>query len=800
MRRLLLVVALCLLVVPLAAQERRYRARWATATTIPTAPAPSVAIDTPSSSGTYSTSTSEITVGGSATDADGTITQVMVTCATCTPTSQTDTTIVNDRWEVTFTAQTAGANTLSAVATDNGANTSAAAVLVSTYTAADVGNPTVTITTNCGSGAGVNCTVSASTTELDLAGTCTDTVSSGDALTVVSATSDCEGTDAWSCPAHGLSIGTNILQVTCTDEAGNQHTDSITVTRPTALTWSTNADLGNVRTTSTTTRQLTAVGGTGSITYAEVVDGGDVLGAGDCADITLATSGLLTISTPPAQPVTCSFTVRATDGAAATADREFSIDVDDSVNGNTFFEELCERSDVYELNGTPICLGFRSQDEIDDYSDRTPNTDITYDAAMDAAKATTPEWGAVLGTLNGTLSDSANSLVVTGLTDAEASAIGSQSVLLVESEIMLVTRNQTSCPVTTTLITCVTRGQFGTTATSHASGVSFKRNQNNLGNNVRVPLRTDGSVEARYLLVWDSMLGLSYFTSTGSQDKWFQITSHIGDNQAGTAAKGRIWFEPQIERKTNNIDILECEAFDPALHVGCVSLRTYNKTGGTSNWIDSSDEGLALTTLTNAINDSQLTAVFGRTLNATVLVKVDSEILRIAATCTAGSTCTIERGVNSTTPAAHLAAAAVTKIDGWDMCTDVSCTNPVYPDAQPVRAASGTSGALAVAPDQWIRFYVLADIKVDDYDLMSMWACAEDADCVQIHHALPLSALMGGQAPNSLRAWWAEFNTSSNRYEHQEDWVAWFRNFVVLENPADCTAADCSALLARPIR
>jgi hypothetical protein len=419
---------------------------------------------------------------------------------------------------------------------------------------------------------------------------------------------------------------------------------------------------------------------------------------------------------------------------------------------------------------------------------------------MDAAKAVTPEWTGPYGTLDGALSSTATSIAVTGLTNNEADAIGNQSALLIDNEIVVVTRDKPACTVSTTLIGCVARGQFGTTATTHSSGASFERNVNNHGNNIRIFIGTDGTVAARYFATWDAMLGQEYFTGTGGQPKWFQVTSHASHDQTGAGAAGKIWFEPQITRSASEISLLNCSSFNAAVHIGCMSLRTYDKDGGASNWITShhatADNEIAA--LVGAITDSQTSVMFNRSFAATLLLRIEAETVRVSSCI--GNTCTIVRGVNSTTAAAHADATLVSLLAGNLMCTAADCTNRLVADQQPVREVAGTSGHLAIAPDRWVRWAVLFDMRIDDYERITMWGCDEVTECVKIHDEVPLSALMGALTPNSLRYFWVEHNTSGNSYGHTANLEAWVRNFAMLVNPSDCTSSDCSALLVKPIR
>lgn len=298
--------------------------------------APTILIHTPDTAPTTSVSTAALTVAGIAAD-DALVTAVTWTCPQCTVTSGTATGTTSWTFNVTL-ACAAGAgtsNTITATASDGTLTTPD--IITVTCIIPDAGGPTVVIDIPT-----TNTTDSVTAASYAIGGSCTDDVGCV-SVTVTCATcadtsveADMSGNgDRWNA-SMVLASGANAMTVTALDAAAQPGTDSITVTLTVDLVWFTNVNLGNFRTTDNTTRTLTATGGTGTITYAEVVDGGDVLNAGDCADITLASTGVLTISTPPVSGVTCSFTVRATDSAGSpdTADREFTLTVSDSAEGS----------------------------------------------------------------------------------------------------------------------------------------------------------------------------------------------------------------------------------------------------------------------------------------------------------------------------------------------------------------------------------------------------------------------------------------------------------------------------------
>lgn len=380
--RLAVTIALLLAIAPLAAQDPSFRTRFGRAR-IPTGevvppPNPTGAIDIPTSSPIHATAEATLDVGGTCVDQDGTITQAELGCPECTPTSRTDTTIVDDRWLVNF-GLAVGANVITLVCRDNASNGSAPQILTVTRSAgADTTDPETTLTT------GNHGVTTDSTT---LVGTASDNVAVALVRwenTTNSTSGTCSGTTSYSCDVTGLAVGANTVRTIARDASGNEDETppSITVTYTPPLVWATAAGLGTFRTTDDTTRQLSCTGGVGAISYTEVIDGGDVLGAADCADIALGSSGLLTIATPPAQPVTCTFTVRCTDsnGTPQTADREFTLIVNDAAEtAHEYFEGLGKHANLFAQ------WSLRSQSQINglDNVGSGDNPSFSYDPASD---------------------------------------------------------------------------------------------------------------------------------------------------------------------------------------------------------------------------------------------------------------------------------------------------------------------------------------------------------------------------------------------------------------------------------
>lgn len=82
---------------------------------------PQVSITSPTSASTYSTATSSIDLGGSASDSDGTVSSVTWACPTCTPTSGSAT--GTTPWTISGIGLAEGSNVITVTATDNEAAT-----------------------------------------------------------------------------------------------------------------------------------------------------------------------------------------------------------------------------------------------------------------------------------------------------------------------------------------------------------------------------------------------------------------------------------------------------------------------------------------------------------------------------------------------------------------------------------------------------------------------------------------------------------------------------------------------------
>ena len=181
---------------------------------------PTVTITTPTANPTFATSSSPLTLGGTAADDVG-VTQVAWANSRGGSGTATGTT----SWTASGIALQTGSNVLTITARDAAGNTTTATVTV-TFT--DTTTPTVTITTPT-----ANPTFATGNAALTLGGTATDNVG----VTQVTWTNSlggsgtATGTTSWTVSGIALQLGANVLTVTARDAAGNTATDTVTVTR-----------------------------------------------------------------------------------------------------------------------------------------------------------------------------------------------------------------------------------------------------------------------------------------------------------------------------------------------------------------------------------------------------------------------------------------------------------------------------------------------------------------------------------------------------------------------------------------
>ncbi len=190
---------------------------------------PVITITSPTSSSTFTTSSSPLTLGGTASDNVG-VTQV--TWANSRGGSGTATGTTS--WTAGGIVLQTGSNVLTVTARDAAGNTRTA---TATVTLSDTTAPTVTITSPTSSP-----TFATSSSPLTLGGTASDNVGVTQVTWANSrgGSGTATGTTSWTAGGIVLQTGTNVLTVTARDAAGNIATRTSTVTLTTTSTFTDN--------------------------------------------------------------------------------------------------------------------------------------------------------------------------------------------------------------------------------------------------------------------------------------------------------------------------------------------------------------------------------------------------------------------------------------------------------------------------------------------------------------------------------------------------------------------------------
>jgi hypothetical protein len=182
---------------------------------------PTVVITTPTSNATYSTSSSPISIGGTASDNVGV---AQITWSNDRGGSGTATGTTN--WSASGIVLQSGVNAITVVSRD-AANNASTDTLTITYTPPDTTPPTVAITTPTSSS-----TYNTISNSVNIGGTASDNVG----VTQVTwannrgGSGTATGTTSWSASGIALQSGSNIIVVTARDAAANSTTASLTVT------------------------------------------------------------------------------------------------------------------------------------------------------------------------------------------------------------------------------------------------------------------------------------------------------------------------------------------------------------------------------------------------------------------------------------------------------------------------------------------------------------------------------------------------------------------------------------------
>jgi hypothetical protein len=154
----------------------------------------------------------------------------------------------------------------------------------------------------------------------------------------------------------------NAVTITGTDEADNDGTDTINITRTVTHTITTTNLPQGVVDVAYPNQQLLETGGTGVSVSWDNNGAGTTLNDGDadCAGSAISSSGLVTFPTS-ASPITCSFTARVTDSGANSDTQDLSIVIGATLTGSHDYFDYLVGLDDYLLNSKSL----RNQAEIE---------------------------------------------------------------------------------------------------------------------------------------------------------------------------------------------------------------------------------------------------------------------------------------------------------------------------------------------------------------------------------------------------------------------------------------------------
>lgn len=227
---------------------------------------------------------------------------------------------------------------------------------------------------------------------------------------------------------------------------------------------------------------------------------------------------------------------------------------------NLYFINLRSRPELFKA------YSLRTQQEIDAYSQKKPNTDVIYDPTLDGAKASIQPFMAHR-TLGADVDATSEILTFSSSVNPDLLVNGRQ--LKVEDEIVTIQiPNGQKSVVAGPNKVHVLRGKWGTRAVAHAAGAAVLLSNNNLQNQVRLPLGTEDG--HNYFFVWDVRYDASYLDySKGAKSYQF------ADSQRDT-----LWLEVRMNSPSDGIGSFP--TFDRSRHIGVANARSYN-TGLPSN-------------------------------------------------------------------------------------------------------------------------------------------------------------------------------------------------------------------------
>lgn len=548
---------------------------------------PVLAIEQPTASPTYTTATAAITLSGSASD-NVAVTSVTWACTDQTCTADSGTATGTAQWSFSTTvpcsAAPGTASTIQVTAHDAATNTAADALVV-TCVSADTTAPTITITTDCGGGAGANCTITS--VPQALAGTAADEAGGSG---VASVRCDCPtctpnsvnatGLGSWSLSLNPAN-GDNVMTCHALDAAGNDGTDTITITFTQSLVIVNATPLPPVvEDVAMTAQDITGTGGSGTYAW-DNNGGGTTLNDGDAqcaglsgADTTASPTDVYRISGTPTTTGTCSFTVRLDDGVATAITKAYTIDVVAAATGGYDFFDANVLRDEYKLGasynpqggvtctttfmGKSFASGSTSSSTCNPYF----STQVTtyggtldadqlamgyvapvFDATRNALKFTIPSYTTLLNVSLATNLGSA-----AGDTEMEISTtIGDAGVQFwwtnnsqdfkIDTEIVRCNWLLDYDPARPGVTTCwkpngtgrylirIARGEHNTTRAAHTAPATIKIAQSNYFPQLHLPFGATGLAEGHtYTFIWDVLYTESYLgIESGGGQKSFQI-------------------------------------------------------------------------------------------------------------------------------------------------------------------------------------------------------------------------------------------------------------------------------------
>ncbi len=243
------------------------------------------------------------------------------------------------------------------------------------------------------------------------------------------------------------------------------------------------------------------------------------------------------------------------------------------VSNASYFNQLVANPAMWKS------YSLRDQTQLNTYAQAVGGVKwVNYDATMDAAKVVVPEYNPASVF---TLADPIDSVATTihlrtpsTMTQAQFDAVlaggmtTGKSLKTQTGEVFKVLR-VSGVTITGGLVP-VTRGQNGTTATSHSAGETMVSSVNSLINQVQLPLGTqDGNT---YLFTWD-----------------LKYTSSMISNNTGISNYKTFRFEPawlqvdtRFDGKYGNFTL--DPAFVGSTDVGVAGMRSGNNMGGVADW------------------------------------------------------------------------------------------------------------------------------------------------------------------------------------------------------------------------